>query len=93
MKLIKKKKQLSCERYYREREKKRGTEGEGGREKARKRERGIMGKAFRTLHTIYLLFFVFHWFSYLIVATCRLKLRFDSLLKHLVSTFYTIYVT
>ena len=39
MKLIKKKKQLSCERYYREREKKRGTEGEGGREKERKRER------------------------------------------------------
>lgn len=55
---------------------KRGTEGEGGG--GRERERGIMGKAFRTLHTIYLLFFVFYWFSYLIVATCRLKLRFDS---------------
>lgn len=70
-----------------EREKRGGQrEKEGGKE----RERGIMGKAFRTLRTIYLLFFVFHWFSYLIVATCRLKLRFDSLLTHLVCTFYTI---
>lgn len=33
----------------------RGRRREGGRE----RKRGIMGKAFRTLHTIYLLFFVF----------------------------------
>ena len=78
-----------------EKERERGgqREKEAGRKRERERERGIMGKAFRTLHTIYLLFFVFHWFSYLIVATCRLKLRFDSLLKHLVSTFYTIYVT
>ena len=74
MKLIKKKKQLSCERYYREREKKRGTEREGGRQKERKRERERnYGKS--VSNTSYHLFIILGFSLVFISHSCNMSTK------------------